>query len=71
MLAQNVRLGLIASSDHWSNSFSFAVVYAEQPTREAIFSALTARRCYATTNDREMIVLNDDLKVKFPGVVAA
>ena len=55
MLEQGARLGLIASSDHWSNFFSFAVVYAEETTRESIFSAITARRCYGAT-DRDILL---------------
>lgn len=44
------RLGFIASSDHMSTHMSFACVWAESKTREAIFEALKARRTYAATD---------------------
>ena len=49
-LAKGYHLGFIASSDHSSTSASFACVWAEQPTREAIFRALQARRTFAATD---------------------
>lgn len=55
MLAEDIRMGFIAASDHWSNFYSFAVAYAEAPTRDAFFAALEARRCYGST-ERGMIL---------------
>jgi hypothetical protein len=46
-LANNNEVGFIASSDHLSTGMSFACVWAEQPTRESIFTALKARRTFA------------------------
>lgn len=48
-LGKGFHLGFIASSDHLSTSASYACVWAEQLTREAIFAALKARRTYAAT----------------------
>ena len=46
-LERGYRLGLIASSDHWSTHLSYACVYAEDLTRESIFQAIRQRRTYA------------------------
>jgi hypothetical protein len=46
-LQRGYRLGLIASSDHWSTHLSYACVYAEQLSRESIFRAIQERRTYA------------------------
>lgn len=46
-LAHDNEVGFIASSDHLSTGLSFACVWAEQPTRESIFTALKARRTFA------------------------
>jgi hypothetical protein len=46
-LERGYRLGLIASSDHWSTHLSYACVYAEDLTRESIFRAIQSRRTYA------------------------
>lgn len=50
-LAKGQRLGFIASSDHHSTHISYAMVWAEEPTRESIFDALRTRRAYAATDD--------------------
>lgn len=50
MLEQDARLGFIASSDHRSTFYSFAVVYAADTTRQAVFEGLQARRCYASSS---------------------
>ncbi len=47
-LQQGRHFGLIASSDH-GNGVSFAAVLAESLSRESIFDALYARRCYGAT----------------------
>ncbi|MFH1920129.1 MAG: hypothetical protein ABIP48_09630 [Planctomycetota bacterium] len=46
-LERDYRLGLIASSDHWSTHLSYACVYAEELSRESIFRAIQAQRTYA------------------------
>jgi hypothetical protein len=45
------RLGVILSSDHWSTHISYAMVWAEERSREAIMEALRARRTYAATDN--------------------
>jgi hypothetical protein len=45
------RLGTIASSDHWSTHISYAMVFTEQPTRDAIFDAFRKRRTYGATDN--------------------
>lgn len=46
-LERGYRIGLIASSDHWSTHLSYACVYADQLSRESIFEAIQKRRTYA------------------------
>lgn len=46
-LERGYRLGLIASSDHWSTHLSYACVYADELSRDSIFRAIQARRTYA------------------------
>jgi len=46
-LERGYRLGLIASSDHWSTHLSYACAYAEDLSRESIFRAIQQRRTYA------------------------
>ncbi len=48
-LERNVRVGVIASSDHMSTHISYACAYATEMTRRGIFEALKARRTYAAT----------------------
>lgn len=50
-LAKGYKIGFIASSDHRSTHISYAAVYAEEPTREAIFRALQQRHAYAATDN--------------------
>ena len=50
-LAKGYRVGFIASSDHRSTHISYAAVYAEGPSREAIFRALRKRHAYAATDN--------------------
>ncbi len=47
-LAKGYRLGIIGSSDHGSG-VAYAAVYAKSLTREDVFEALHARRCYGST----------------------
>ena len=49
--AKGYRLGVIASSDHLSTHVSYALVYAENASREAIRSAILQRRTYAATDN--------------------
>jgi len=48
---KGLRVGTIASSDHWSTHLSYALVYTDQPTREAIFDAIKRRRTYGATDN--------------------
>jgi len=53
-LRRGLKLGFIASSDHFCHRYgdtgpALAAVFAEDLSRESIISALRARRCYATT----------------------
>jgi len=55
--AMGVRVGAIAASDNHSSHPGLAhtgltAVFARELTRDAIFDALLARRCYATTGER-------------------
>ena len=45
------RIGTIASSDHWSTHISYAMVFTEEPTREAIFEAIKKRHTYGATDN--------------------
>jgi len=58
VLAKGHRLGIICGTDNHAaqpgNGFICAV-YSEQLTREAVFDALRARRCYGTTGVRMII----------------
>ena len=47
-LEKGYHLGVIASSDH-GYGVSYACVYAEENTREAIWQAIWDRRCYGST----------------------
>lgn len=48
---KGIRIGSIASSDHWSTHISYAMVYTEQPTRQAIFDAIKKRHTYGATDN--------------------
>src|SRR6185369_17710327 len=64
----------IASSDHRSTFLSFAVAYADTPTRDGIFNALFARRTYGTTS-RDLILefsvagrpMGEEISIDGPG----
>ncbi len=45
------RLGVIASSDHHSTHYSYAMVYAENPTREGVLDAIRLRHTYGATDN--------------------
>jgi len=50
-LAKGYRLGFQASSDHISTHISYAMVFVEEPTREAILNAFKQRHCYGATDN--------------------
>ena len=45
------RLGVIASSDHHSTHFSYAMVYTDDTSREGILEAIRRRHTYAATDN--------------------
>ncbi len=49
--AKGHRLGVIASSDHLSTHMSYAMVYAEEATREGVFQGIRKRHTYAATDN--------------------
>lgn len=55
-LAKNYRLGFQASSDHISTHMSYAVVLAEEASRQGIIDAFKARHCYAATDNIVLLV---------------
>lgn len=48
--ANEYKIGFIASSDHQSQSLSYAAIYAEDFTREGIFESMKRRRSFAATD---------------------
>lgn len=50
-LRKGYRLGFESSSDHYSTHISYAVVYAEKPTRDAILDAFKKRHCYGANDN--------------------
>jgi hypothetical protein len=48
-LKKGYRLSFESSSDHVSTHISYAIAYAENSSREAIFNAMQARHVYAST----------------------
>ncbi len=48
-LKKGYRLSFESSSDHVSTHISYALAYAENPSREAVFNAMQARHVYAAT----------------------
>ena len=49
--SKGYKFGFQASSDHISTHISYAVAYAEKPTREAIFDAFRKRHVYGATDN--------------------
>ncbi|MFT5284385.1 MAG: hypothetical protein ACI8TQ_000541 [Planctomycetota bacterium] len=43
------HFGVVAASDHVTTNGAFTAVYVDEPTRDGLFAALRARRCYAAT----------------------
>jgi hypothetical protein len=50
-LMKGYRLGFEVSSDHYSTHISYAVVYAEEPTRQGILNGLKQRHCYGANDN--------------------
>ncbi len=50
-LAKGLKIGVQASSDHWSTHTSYACIVSEEFTREAMFDALKKRHAYAATDN--------------------
>jgi hypothetical protein len=50
-LMKGYRLGFEVSSDHYSTHISYTAVWAEEPTRQAIFDAIKQRHCYGTNDN--------------------
>ncbi|MDO8541844.1 MAG: DUF3604 domain-containing protein [Opitutaceae bacterium] len=59
-LGKGYHLGFIASSDHMSTSASYACVWSEDASREAIFRSLQARRTYGATTNIRLVVRAGD-----------
>ena len=50
-LAKGLKLGVQASSDHWSTHISYACILSPEFTREAMFEAIKKRHVYAATDN--------------------
>jgi hypothetical protein len=64
-LAKGYKLGVQASSDHWSTHISYACIVAESFTRQGMLDALRRRHVYAATDN---IVL--DFRAETGGAVS-
>lgn len=49
--AKDYKFSFQSSSDHGSTHISYAMIYAEEPTRESIFKAMQKRRTYGATDN--------------------
>ncbi len=49
--AKGYKLGVIASSDHFSTHISYAMVYTDDPTRKGILEAIRKRHTYGATDN--------------------
>jgi hypothetical protein len=49
--AKGYKLGVIASSDHFSTHISYAMVYTSDPTRKGILDAIRKRHTYGATDN--------------------
>jgi len=69
------KLGFECSSDHVSTHISYAVVFAEAPTREAIVDAFKKRHSYGATDNILLVVtcgdhlMGDEFTVKKPPIL--
>lgn len=50
-LAKGYKMGVQASTDHWSTHISYAMILAEDFTRESMFEALKKRHTYGATDN--------------------
>lgn len=50
-LEKGYKLGVQASSDHWSTHISYGCLLSEAPTREALLDAIRNRHAYAATDN--------------------
>ncbi len=50
-LDKGFKLGVQASSDHWSTHISYACLLAESPSREGLMDAIRKRHAYAATDN--------------------
>lgn len=50
-LAKGLKLGVQASSDHWSTHMSYACIVSERLSRESLFDAMKKRHAYAATDN--------------------
>ena len=50
-LRKGYKIGVQASSDHWSTHMSYAMIVSEDFTRDAMFAALKARHAYGATDN--------------------
>ena len=50
-LDKGYKLGVQASSDHWSTHISYACLLTEKPTREGLLDAIRKRHAYAATDN--------------------
>jgi len=55
-LAKGYRLGFQSSSDHFSTHVSYAIVLAEDTSRQAIIDAFKKRHCYGANDNCLLIV---------------
>ena len=65
--SKGYKIGVIASSDHFSTHISYAMVYTPDTSREAIHDAIRARRTYGATDN---IVLDFRIGDAFMGEAA-
>jgi len=50
-LAKGLKLGVLASSDHWSTHISYACLLTEDFTREGLLDAMRRRHAYGATDN--------------------
>ena len=50
-LAMGHKMGVQASTDHWSTHLSYAMILSKDFTRESMFAALKARHAYGATDN--------------------
>ena len=50
-LEKGYKMGVQASTDHWSTHMSYAMIISEDFTRESMFAAIKARHAYGATDN--------------------